>query len=423
MSLTLPPLVQAAPESSDEDSVASWYLVNQTLGLPGLLHENKLNEVKQFSSVMEVLVDHMTLKTLNNTVEPAPWVRPSTTPNFQFPIAAQGNQRGQGNQRTGSAPSNTSPMQAKDMQERRPKSSGGVGGGYGQGTKTSLSSRLGAQANNAPPQPTIKRQLKALVFHDNGKVKASNQNWIPDEVRKQMVRRDMAVAKTNIETTSVRRKAAEAEKNRHKLNPLQTSKEKEKYGIERKTACGLCCSVFLPVNLVLAVPLKAVLDIRDSWGDSFDSNFAEKQLIPQVTVNASGGNTVKMVRVNPNLKKAPLCYDKVKVCTFCSQLFTKQQSVYRPSYEARAAVVRKKEEEEDLARRKAYWDPLTTTETERAQEMKTMKLKLERAEKGWDGVEEEGEEEVQEIGENLRLSRKSMIRTSSSGRIVRERVP
>jgi hypothetical protein len=49
-----------------------------------------------------------------------------------------------------------------------------------------------------------------------------------------MVRRDMAVAKLNIENTVARSKAAASEKNKHKLNPLETSKSREKVRSERK---------------------------------------------------------------------------------------------------------------------------------------------------------------------------------------------
>ncbi|GMH58664.1 hypothetical protein TrRE_jg5913, partial [Triparma retinervis] len=75
-----------APETTEGDSVESWYVVNQHLGLPGLLNKNKARE-RGYNSVIEVLVDAMSAKS-EKEVEPAPWVRPSTTPNFQFPLKA-----------------------------------------------------------------------------------------------------------------------------------------------------------------------------------------------------------------------------------------------------------------------------------------------------------------------------------------------
>jgi hypothetical protein len=196
---------------------------------------------------------------------------------------------------------------------------------------------------------------------------------------------------------------------------LETSRSKERYGLQHRTTCGLCCQIFLPINLVLAVPLKAVIDIRSSWGDKYDPEFPVKQIVP--TLSKATGE-VHMVRVNKNLSKAPACYDKVMVCGFCAQMFTAQQDIYRPSYEAKASVIRAKEEEEDLARRKAYWDPLTTTEKERSEEMEVLRMTLERGDD-----EEQGKEvEEEEVGENVRLARRSLLRTSSTGRIVRERV-
>ncbi|GMI36268.1 hypothetical protein TeGR_g6415 [Tetraparma gracilis] len=376
---------ESKPESGDE--IASWYIVNQHLGLPSLLHANKTKGDQQFSSVIEVLVDHMAIQSQQDT-SPAPWVRPSTSPAFKFPLKAS-----KTNNQVSSPPSSpdagrTKPRPKSSQALQRPKNSNTVGS----------------------PQPTIKRQLKTLTQQNGPKI--SNQNWIPDEVRKQMVRRDMAVAKLNIENTVARSKAAASEKNKHKLNPLETSKSREKFGIERKVSCGLCCTVFLPVNLCLAVPLKAVLDIRDSWGDKFDPNFVEKQLVPQMSPR---GTSTKMAKVNPNLRKAPLCYDKVRVCAFCAQLFQRQQDSYRPSYEAKAKERLRKEEEEDLAARKAYWDPLTTTENEKRAEMEAMRRRLE------GGGEESGEEEEEEeVGVNVKMARKSLMRTNSMGRMVRD---
>ena len=80
----------------------------------------------------------------------------------------------------------------------------------------------------------------------------------------------MVVAKQNFDSTVVRQEASSREANRHKLNPLETCKSHEKFGLEKRMSCGLCLCTYLPVNLVLAVPLKAVLDIRDSWGKKFD---------------------------------------------------------------------------------------------------------------------------------------------------------
>ncbi|GMH64897.1 hypothetical protein TrLO_g12670 [Triparma laevis f. longispina] len=369
----------------EEDSIASWYIVNQHLGLPTLLNENRTTESKRYNSVVEVIVDALAQQQTKES-EPAPWVRPSTTPNFQFPLKANIKSQNQ----VSSPPS--SPMgdeiRAQSQALTRPKSQG-------------LPRTHNANSSQYRSTATIKRQFKPLINTINGKTK-SNQNWIPENVRQNQVRRDLAVAKINVESTVVREEAARTEKGRHKLDALETSKCKEKLQLLKKLPCGLCCVTFLPVNLILAVPLKAVLDIRDSWGTKFDPKGASK------------------VRVNTNLRKAPLCYDEVKVCGFCSQLFQYQQDNYRPSWEAKEAERIRIKDEQEAKQRKAFWDPLTTTELERKKEMADMKLRIERGDDWVDpGIKNSLEEEP---GPSVRLARKTLVRTTSSGRIVRERM-
>jgi hypothetical protein len=66
------------------------------------------------------------------------------------------------------------------------------------------------------------------------------------------------------------------------------------------------------------------------------------------------------------------------VCSFCSQLFARQQDSYRPSWEAKEAEKTRVREEQDAKQRKAFWDPLTTTENERAEELKLLQERLSR---------------------------------------------
>ncbi|GMH65498.1 hypothetical protein TrST_g10148 [Triparma strigata] len=368
----------------EEDSIASWYIVNQHLGLPTLLNENRTQESKRYNSVVEVIVDALAQQQTKES-EPAPWVRPSTTPNFQFPLKANRSQN-----QVSSPP--TSPagdeIRAQSQALTRPKSQG-------------MSRTHNSSSSQYRSTATIKRQFKPLSASINLKTK-SNQNWIPENVRQRQVRRDLAVAKINVESTVVREEAARTEKGRHKLTALQMSKSKESLQLLKKVPCGCCCLSFLPVNLILAVPLKAVLDIRDSWGTKFDPKGASK------------------VRVNKNLRKAPLCYDEVKVCSFCAQLFQYQQDKYRPSWEAKEAERNRIKDEQDAKQRKAFWDPLTTTELERKKEMAEMKVRLER---GDDWVDPEIlREKEEEPGPSVRLARKTLVRTTSSGRIVRERM-
>ena len=209
--------------------------------------------------------------------------------------------------------------------------------------------------------------------------KKSIENWIPEEFRSQMLKRNLAIAKENYEscylnnlsfssrrtmnqTTNVNgticktmhtnRSPGNKEENETKQDLiLARSLSKEKYGIEQRKPCGLCGLKFLPLNLVMAVTFKAVLDIRDSWGDKYDPEGK------------------KHVMVNPNLRKAPACYNQTRVCAFCSQLFDQQQDHYRPSWEAKEAEKERIRRNEEDTKRKILNDPLSQMEKERIEQI------------------------------------------------------
>ena len=120
----------------------------------------------------------------------------------------------------------------------------------------------------------------------------------------------------------------------------------------------------------------------------------------------------------PRLSKSFLT--STSCCSFCAQLFQYQQDKYRPSWEAKEAERSRIKDEQEAKQRKAFWDPLTTTELERKKEMAEMKVRLER---GDDWVDPEIlREKEEEPGSSVRLARKTLVRTTSSGRIVRERM-
>jgi len=200
----------------------------------------------------------------------------------------------------------------------------------------------GPLARPLSASPNIRRQMKSLAvqspLHSHRKA-TSRENWIPEEVRQKMVERDLVVAMENLESKQVRLNSNMNVVKQRSLDSFERSLSKEKYGIEQRKPCGLCCSRFLPVNLVMAVPLKAVLDIRDSWGDKYD---------PEGSIR---------VRVNPNLRKAPACYNSARLCAFCSQLFDRQQETYRPSWEAKEAEKERIREMEEAAHWKVVNDP------------------------------------------------------------------
>lgn len=199
--------------------------------------------------------------------------------------------------------------------------------------------------------PNFHRQrIQVLAPHSDGKSR-SRESWIPDEIRQKMFKRELTVAMVNHEAKETCNMMSMKHVTRENADSLERSLSKEKFGIEQRKSCGLCGLKFLPVNLVLAVPLKAVLDIRNSWGDKFD---------------AEGSRSI---RVNPNLRKAPACYNSTRVCAFCAQLFDQQQDTYRPSWEAKEAEKERLRNLEAEAQRKIENDPLTQIEKERDAEV------------------------------------------------------
>jgi hypothetical protein len=169
------------------------------------------------------------------------------------------------------------------------------------------------------------------------------------------VQRDLSVAKRNLESNNVYQQsfAMGDGEGADGTSPFERNLTKEKFGLANRTKCGLCCRLFLPVNLVMAVPLKAVYDMRDTWGDKFDPN----------------GQKSRSVNVNPNLKRAPACYDRTRVCAFCSQLFDQQQNIYRPSFEMKEAERERANEEERERTNEVMSDPLKRVDDERVQEI------------------------------------------------------
>jgi hypothetical protein len=203
-----------------------------------------------------------------------------------------------------------------------------------------------------------RHRIKVRPPHSDGKHK-SKESWIPEEIRQKMLKRELAVAMVNFEAKETCNSSMK-HITRRNSDSLERCLSKEKFGIEQRKSCGLCCVKFLPVNLVLAVPLKAVLDIRDSWGDKYDPEGSRR------------------VRVNPNLRKAPACYNSTRVCAFCAQLFDQQQDTYRPSWEAKEAEKERIKDLEEEAQRKVENDPLSQIEKERDAEVNELTQALTR---------------------------------------------
>ena len=229
---------------------------------------------------------------------------------------------------------------------------------FGKGTSTVWRQRCQTAPSNMKRARNFRRHLKSLqspLMKDDAK-RTSRENWIPEDIRQRMVKRDLAIAMENYESKETCLQSSLKDQKHRNVDTLSRSLCKEKFGIEQRKECGLCCVRFLPVNLVLAVPLKAVLDIRDSWGDKYDPE---------------GSNRV---RVNPNLRKAPACYNSTRVCAFCAQLFDQQQETYRPSWEAKEAERERQRKLEEAAHQKVVNDPLSQIEKEREEEESALRV-------------------------------------------------
>ena len=229
---------------------------------------------------------------------------------------------------------------------------------FDKGTIPSWRNRCQTAPSNFKRSHNFRRHLKSLqspLLKEDGKLK-SRESWIPEEIRQKMVKRDLAVAMENYESNETCLQSSLKDQKHRNVDSLSRSLCKEKFGIEQRKDCGLCCARFLPVNLVLAVPLKAVLDIRDSWGDKYDPEGSHR------------------VRVNPNLRKAPACYNSTRVCAFCAQLFDQQQETYRPSWEAKEAERERQREIEEAAHWKVVNDPLSQIEKEREEEVSVLQV-------------------------------------------------
>ena len=188
---------------------------------------------------------------------------------------------------------------------------------------------------NTEPIRKIREKLK--ITQENRRC-SSRESWIPENIRRKMVQRDFSVAKINQHSREKYRVSRIKNLSKLKPNTLERSISKEKYGIEQRKACGLCYRQFLPENLVLAVTLKAILDLRETWGTRYDPD-------------------ISRIKINPNLKRAPLCYNETRVCVFCAQLFDNQE-MYRPSWKAKQAEQRRLKIEQEALLQKIAADPL-----------------------------------------------------------------
>ena len=169
-------------ESDADASVRAWYIVNQHVGLPTLLNENRVESTKQFDAVLEVLVDNMVLQpSIKHTPQATPWQAQPSVPEFTFPLA-----RSRSNNQTAQ-----SPKQFDDFSffEERPQTSDSHHPSATKSRALAKTNPLFATGKTAPraqTASTVQRQFKSK--NAANQIKNSVENWIPEEIRQRMVR-------------------------------------------------------------------------------------------------------------------------------------------------------------------------------------------------------------------------------------------
>jgi len=203
--------------------------------------------------------------------------------------------------------------------------------------------------------PAVAAGLRAKRSNDTSK-HMSSEAWIPADVRTRMLERDLTLLKHNMEVDHTRTKYIDTLNRHQSLTELEQNKAEERYRLKRTKKCGLCFREFSVVNLVLSVPQKAIIDLQNTWEEKFS----------WVVMTPAEREKYQ----NPALLRPTLIYNEVRVCVYCAQFFqNNQQDVYRPSYESKMAERRMKATIAAEESARAYWDPLTTVERERKEEL------------------------------------------------------
>eukprot|EP00752_Nemacystus_decipiens_P010623 g9461.t1 len=286
----------ASNDGSAVDEASSWYYLADKLALPELLRHNAMAPVGQrFNAVMEVLVNELPLQGKMGVSRSA------------LGIQVEG----------GREP----PRKHHATTARR-------GHGHSSPPKGNRASNAGGVLNKFHfSKDAIRRQ------------QMSHESWIPDDLRMKMMRRSMAVIKENVYESVAQDSLVRKEKKRSSRSELEIVKTQEKFGTKHQRPCALCEQSFSEVNLVLAVPFKAIVDLRIAW---------------QKTLPQAKGTTTK---TNRTMLMPPQCYNEVKVCAFCSQLFHDPLG-YRPTWDMELQSMRKQREQLAREKEREYWDPL-----------------------------------------------------------------
>jgi hypothetical protein len=226
----------------------------------------------------------------------------------------------------------------------------------------------------------MKRLVESHDRHLFKTAKTSIENWLPDDLRKKSLQRDLTNAKETLGDSIKWETSMAREMKRLLVSDLDRAKMEEALDAKHKQPCGCCTLEFLDVNLPLKVSRKAILDIRVKWSGELNSVtifrntnihklLAEQAELPAATfaTSAAGNNnsgTRKQKQHHASYDAVPACYDQVGVCVFCAQFFQEPEE-YRPSYQMITFQERKTAFYEIKRKEKEYWDPLKIIEDDR----------------------------------------------------------
>ncbi|KAJ1449371.1 hypothetical protein M885DRAFT_590465 [Pelagophyceae sp. CCMP2097] len=221
---------------------------------------------------------------------------------------------------------------------------------------------------------------KLSVVHPSVRASLSREHWIPMDLRERMLERSLSATKANVELLEARNKFVHTEHSHHTLSELEQSLAEERFGLRHRKRCGLCDLEYSKINLVLAVPLKAIVDLRERWTSEMEPDAMH-------------------VAAARRQRKTAAAYDEIFVCALCAQFFRLgQQEIYRPSYEKKPAAASNSEtrtpsipqipasspkktcrfrslersaklQAQQDAEALAYWDPVKQLEATRAKQM------------------------------------------------------
>jgi len=419
-------------------STDTWYSASEYLGLARLMAANSANRTINFGSVLEVLIQEMmhstALKVRHqmpiNYIKPkkgADAERPSTSGTQPVsPSASPANRNRLGTARTMMTSSGSEAALPKGRNFRfgrpstftsldlprkksvsptaRPKTTVGIRAApthvngkrvkdtpmeQRERTLTSMTDSTTMRAaaeERRKRQQERDRQLRRSILAQQQLMGQRGLDENMKELTRGMLSRNMRATQHILTDRVDQKRHFDRLTTRKKLDALTQNHVEEQLGIKKKRECALCCQSYSDINLPCTVSLKAVVDLRKFW----DAQRSQEDHEEEDENNAADGTEAKK---KPKQKKrrpataptkptmrAPLCYDRVKVCRFCAQFFSGKQDDYRPSYQMKMAQRTQRLDAEEAKREKAYWDPLATIQKDQERELEDLNARLQQLE-------------------------------------------